>query len=130
MKSYLLYDLGELGLFDILFSEDFKPVEWNEAKSIAKKIGSGFRLPLDFELEKLFKSSLFRGVLKNASYWSGTETAHSRARSQIYRDGGDWRSYWYQNPGDVESKDAINYFFLIRLSKKKECSSTSKHQNT
>lgn len=120
MKSYLLYDLGELGLLDLLFSEDFKPVEWNEAKSIAKKIGSGYRLPLDFELEKLFKSSLFRGVLKNASYWSGTETANSRARSQIYRNGGDWRSYWYQNPGDVESKDTINYFFLIRMSKKKK----------
>ena len=120
MKDSLLFDLGELGLFDLLFSEDLRPVDWNEAKSRAKRIGNRFRLPLDFELEELFKSSLFRGILKNASYWSGTETAHSRARSQMYRNGGDWRSYWYQNPGDVQSKDALNYFFLIRVSKKKK----------
>jgi hypothetical protein len=120
MKGSLVFDLGELGLFDLLFSEDFRPVDWNEAKVRAKRIGNGFRLPLDFELEELFKSSLFRGILNNASYWSGTETAHSRARSQMYRNGGDWRSYWYQNPGDVQSKDALNYFFLMRVSKKKK----------
>ena len=119
MEDYLLFDLGELGLFDVLIPESAQKASWDEAKRAAKAIGKGYRLPLDFELEELFKSSLFRGVLNNASYWSGTETAHSRARSQIYRNGGDWRSYWYQNPGDVESKDAINYFFLIRLSKKK-----------
>jgi len=120
MEDYLLFDLGELGLFDVLIPESTQTASWDEAKKAAKAIGKGYRLPLDFELEELFKSSLFRGIINNSSYWSGTETAKMRARSQKYRNGGDYRALWYQHPGDVESKDNINYFFLIRMSKKKK----------
>jgi hypothetical protein len=120
MNGFESFDLGRLGVFDILISEDFKRVNWKDAKAAAKAIGNGYRLPLDFELEELFKSSLFRGVLKNASYWSGTETAQSRARSQGYRNGGNYRSEWFQHPGDIEDKDALNYFFLIRKSRGKK----------
>jgi hypothetical protein len=111
--------LDEFDTFDVLIPEIAQKASWDEAKKSAKAIGNGYRLPLDFELKKLFKSSLFRGLLKNASYWSGTETAHSRARSQVYRNGDDWY-YWYENPSWIESKDTINYFFLIRMSKKKK----------
>jgi hypothetical protein len=112
--------LDEFGAFDVLIPESAQKASWDEAKRAAKAIGKGYRLPLDFELEELFKSSLFRGIINNSSYWSGTETAKMRARSQKYRNGGDYRALWYQHPGDVESKDTINYFFLIRMSKKKK----------
>ena len=112
--------LDEFGAFDVLIPESAQKTSWDEAKKAAKAIGKGYRLPLDFELEELFKSSLFRGIINNSSYWSGTETAKMRARSQKYRNGGDYRALWYQHPGDVESKDTINYFFLIRMSKKKK----------
>lgn len=120
MRKFEAFDLGRLGLYDILISDDFKCVKWKEAKAASKEFGNGYRLPLDFELEELFKSSLFRGMLKNVSYWSGTETAHTRARSQAYRNGGDFRSEWFQNPGNIENKDASNYFFLIRKSRSKK----------
>jgi hypothetical protein len=124
MSEFESFDLGRLGVFDILITENFKRVNWKDAKAEAKAIGKGYRLPLDFELEELFKSSLFRGVLENASYWSGTETAQSRARSQCYRNGGDFRSEWFQHPGDIEDKDAFNYFFLVRKSRSKKIHNT------
>ena len=109
--------LDEFGAFDVLIPESAQKTSWDEAKRAAKAIGKGYRLPLDFELEELFKSSLFRGIINNSSYWSGTETAKMRARSQKYRNGGDFRALWYQHPGDIEDKNSVNYFFFIRKSK-------------
>lgn len=114
MNRLEVIDLGEFGVFEVALPSEPVKLTWHEAKVAAKKMGQRFRLPLDYELEELFKSSLFRGILKNSSYWSGTETAHTRARSQIYRNGGDIRSEWYVNPGDVESKDIHNYYLAIR----------------
>lgn len=114
MNRLEVIDLGEFGVFEVALPSEPVKLTWHEAKVAAKKMGQKFRLPLDYELEELFKSSLFRGILKNSSYWSGTETAHTRARSQIYRNGGDIRSEWYVNPGDVESKDIHNYYLAIR----------------
>ena len=112
--------LDEFGAFDVLIPESAQKASWDEAKRAAKAIGKGYRLPLDFELEELFKSSLFRGIINNSSYWSGTETAKMRARSQKYRNGGDFRALWYQHPGDIEDKNSVNYFFFIRKSKRSE----------
>ena len=118
MNSVFSLSLGGTSVVDILIPEDFPSANWGEAKLAAKKYGRGFRLPYDFELEALFKSSLFRGLLKNASYWSATDTAKTRARSQIYRNGGDFRAIYYQHPGDIEPKEALNYFFFIKKSNK------------
>lgn len=114
MIRFGFIELGEFGKFEVALPSEPEKLTWREAKVAAKNLGQGFRLPLDYELEELFKSSLLRGILKNASYWSGTETAHTRARSQVYRNGGDYRSEWFVNPGDVESKDINNYYLAIR----------------
>ena len=114
------FDLGNLGVFDILIPEVAERFTWGEAKSAVKTFGGGYRLPLAFELEKLFKSSLFRGLLMNSYYWSGTETAKTRAKCQKYTNGGNYSSALFYNPSVIESKDTINYFFLIRMSKKKK----------
>jgi hypothetical protein len=114
MIRFGVIELGEFGLYEVALPNEHVKLTWREAKVAARNLGQGFRLPLDYELEELFKSSLLRGILKNASYWSGTETAHTRARSQIYRNGGDLRSEWFVNPGDVESKDLNNYYLAIR----------------
>ena len=118
MIRFGLIELGDFGIFEVALPSEPMKLAWHEAKVAAKNLGQGFRLPLDYELEELFKSSLFRGILKNASYWSGTETAHNRARSQMYRNGGDFRSEWFMNPGDVESKDIKNYWLAIRKNKR------------
>ena len=118
MIRFGLIELGEFGMFEVALPSEPMKLAWREAKVAAKNLGQGFRLPLDYELEELFKSSLLRGILKNASYWSGTETAQTRARSQIYRNGGDLRSEWFVNPGDVESKDINNYYLAIRKNKR------------
>jgi len=83
MNRLEVIDLGEFGVFEVALPSEPVKLTWHEAKVAAKKMGQKFRLPLDYELEELFKSSLFRGILKNSSYWSGTETAHTRARSQF-----------------------------------------------
>jgi hypothetical protein len=114
MIRFGVIELGEFGKFEVALPSEPVKLTWREAKVAAKNLGQGFRLPLDYELEELFKSSLLRGILKNASYWSGTETAHTRARSQVYRNGGDIRSEWFVNPGDVETKDINNYYLAIR----------------
>ena len=111
------FDLDKFGVFDVVIDESFKPMTWDEAKVIAKNYGKGYRLPLDFELEELFKSYFFRGLLNNVSYWSGTDTAKTRARSQVYRNG--YSQMWFQ-PGFIEEKDNLNCFFLIKKSKKKK----------
>jgi hypothetical protein len=113
------FELDKFGVFDIVIDERFEPMTWDEAKVIAKNYGKGYRLPLDFELEELFKSSFFRGLLNNDSYWSGTDTAKTRARSQVYRNGGDYSQMWFQ-PGYIEEKNNLNCFFLIKKSKKKK----------
>jgi hypothetical protein len=119
MPIYLELELGSWGWFELAIPDDGIKMTWANAKILGKSFGTGYRLPLDFELEELFKTSLLRGYLKNVSYWSGTETAQKRARIQIYRNGGDIRANWFVNPGDIESKDNLNYFFFIRKSKKK-----------
>lgn len=115
-----MLEFPELGYYDVALPDNSDKLTWNMAKIAAKNFGRGFRLPLDFELEELFKTSLLRGLLKNVSYWSGTETAETRARSQVYRNGDDLRSKWFVNPGDIESKDNLNSYFFIRKSKRKK----------
>jgi hypothetical protein len=119
MPIYLELELGSFGMFELVIPDDGEKLSWNKAKLLGKTFGRGFRLPLDFELEELFKTPLLRGYLKNVSYWSGTETAYTRAKSEVYRNGGNYRAYWHQDPGDIEDKDNVNYFFFIRKSKKK-----------
>lgn len=113
MTRSVLVNVGDKG-YELAIFDKKRKCDWFEAIEFAKKFKGGWRLPLDFELESIFKSPVLQGVLKNDSYWSLTETANNRARSQVYRNGGDFRKIWYSDPGAIEDKNAINYIFLVR----------------
>jgi hypothetical protein len=113
-------ELGSLGIYEVLIPKNSQKKSWKDAKNASKKTGKGYRLPLDFELEELFKSSLLRGLINNYSYWSGSETAHTRARSQPYRNGGDFRAEWHIHPGNIEDKTSTNYYLFVRKSNQKK----------
>jgi hypothetical protein len=100
--------------FELLIYNKNHKYTWNEAIKLNSKIGPKWRLPYDFELEKIFKSPALIGILKNDSYWSKTETADKRARSQAYLNGGDFRKIWYSNPSVIEDKSNFNYLVFVR----------------
>jgi hypothetical protein len=112
MANLETIDLGRHGVYEVLISDDFTNAAWHEAKAKAKTAPKGFRLPLDYELEALFESALLKGLVKSGFYWSGTETAVTRARSQQY--GGSPSEHWIMNPRHVEDKNGLNIFLLVR----------------
>jgi serine/threonine protein kinase len=85
-----------------VYSRDLTKMNWYDAQNACKKLGAGWRLPTEEELEEIYLQlhKLGEGEFKLANYWSSTEYDNDTA----------WGFNF--NTGDASSGYKSNKFFM------------------
>jgi hypothetical protein len=83
----------KIGLLEIA-EHDFKDkMTWDAAKRACAKLGDGWHLPTDVELNELYTHKGEIGGFTAAIYWSSSESANSHVRIQGFHSGNQGASY-------------------------------------
>ena len=86
---------------------DFEePMNWDQAKTVCRELGNGWRLPTKSELELMYKDlhKNGNGNFKEASYWSSTEDDYNSA----------WYFYFYDGDAYNGAKYDASYVRAVR----------------